>query len=131
MNDTEILQVLNSTGAALSDWLQKNFDPYVAIVITDKEVKIVRTEYGVPIPSKKLISEALRPYVETEGTSKFLTTDKGLAMIAAIQSGLLPEVDGGWDDTKFHLFWKKYQDFLDERDENGKIIRRGKAKRFR
>lgn len=130
MNDTEILQVLNSTGAALSDWLQKNFDPYVAIIITGKEVKIVRTEYGVPIPSKKLISEVLRPYAESEG-SRFLTTNKGLAMIAAIQSGLLPEVDGGWDDTKFHLFWEKYQGFLDERDENGKIIRRGKAKRFR
>lgn len=48
MKSEEIFEVLQTKGKELSDWLRKNFDPYVAIVITDSEVKIVRTEYGCP-----------------------------------------------------------------------------------
>ena len=39
---------LETKGKELSEWLKKNFDPYVAIVITDIEVKLIRTEYFVP-----------------------------------------------------------------------------------
>lgn len=46
---------------------------------------------------------------------KFVTTEKGLAVIAAIESELMPEVEGGWDDTKFNEFWEKYQSSLHER----------------
>lgn len=46
---------------------------------------------------------------------KYEITDKGLAVIAAIESGLMPEVEGGWDDTKFNEFWEKYQSSLHER----------------
>lgn len=48
MEKDEVFEVLQTKGKELSDWLRKNFDPYVAIVITDSEVKIVRTEYGCP-----------------------------------------------------------------------------------
>ena len=48
MNKEEIFKIISTKGKELSDWLKENFDPYVAIVITDEEVKIVRTEYGVP-----------------------------------------------------------------------------------
>lgn len=47
MNDKEF-DVLESKGKELSEWLKKNYDPYVAIVITDIEVKLIRTEYSVP-----------------------------------------------------------------------------------
>ena len=40
--------VLEAKGKELSEWLKKNFDPYVAIVITDIEVKLIRIEYSVP-----------------------------------------------------------------------------------
>lgn len=49
MKDSEVFDVLQTKAAELSEWLKNNFDPYVAIIITDTEVKIVRTEYGVPI----------------------------------------------------------------------------------
>lgn len=41
-------------------------------------------------------------------------TDKGIAIIAAIESGLLPEVEGGWDDTAFQKFWSLYEKMLAE-----------------
>lgn len=39
-------------------------------------------------------------------------TNKGIAVIAAIESGLLPKVDGGWDDTAFQKFWSLYEKML-------------------
>ena len=47
MNDKKF-DVLESKGKELSEWLKKNYDPYVTIVITDIEVKLIRTEYSVP-----------------------------------------------------------------------------------
>lgn len=44
MTQEEVFDILKTKGAELSDWLKKNFDPYVAIVITDTEVKIIRTD---------------------------------------------------------------------------------------
>lgn len=41
-------------------------------------------------------------------------TPKGLATIAAIESGLLPQVDGGWDNAKFKIFWEKLEKLLEE-----------------
>ena len=41
--------------------------------------------------------------------SEFQLTPKGLALTSAIESGLLPEVEGGWDDSKFNVFWEKYE----------------------
>lgn len=48
MEKNEVFEVLETKGKELSDWLKKNFDPYVAIVITDSTVKIVRDEMGIP-----------------------------------------------------------------------------------
>ena len=39
-----LLEELKEKTNELSEWLYKNFDPYTAIVITDTEVKIVRTD---------------------------------------------------------------------------------------
>ena len=39
-------------------------------------------------------------------------SNKGLAIKAAIESGMLPEVDGGWDDSVFNVFWEKYENYL-------------------
>ena len=34
---------------------------------------------------------------------------KGLAIIAAVESGLLPKIGNeGWDDSKFHIFWAMF-----------------------
>ncbi len=43
-----------------------------------------------------------------------LLTHKGLAVISAIQSGLCPETDKGWDTDGFEKFWAKYQEDLEE-----------------
>lgn len=42
----------------------------------------------------------------------FTITPKGLAQIAAIESGLCPEVEGGYDTDAFDKFWGAYQDEL-------------------
>lgn len=39
-------------------------------------------------------------------------TPKGLAVIAIIKSGLLPKVEGGWDDSKFNIFWNEFENSL-------------------
>ena len=45
-------------------------------------------------------------------------THKGLALIAAIETGLLPEIerDGiiGYDDELFSRFWNKYNALVEE-----------------
>lgn len=51
---------------------------------------------------------------------KFVTTEKGLALISAIKNELLPEVDGGWDDTVFKEFWERYQNSLHNRKRGDK-----------
>lgn len=49
MSNEEIFEVLQTKGKDLANWLKENFDPYVAIVITETEIKIIRTEFGYPI----------------------------------------------------------------------------------
>lgn len=44
--------------------------------------------------------------------SGFQLTPKALAITAAIESGLLPEVEGGWDDNKFNVFLLKFEKLL-------------------
>lgn len=44
-------------------------------------------------------------------------TNKGVAIVAAIESGLLPKVEGGWDDTAFQKFWSLYEKMLAEHCE--------------
>ena len=44
----------------------------------------------------------------------YFITIKGIATIAAIESGLLPEVDGGWDDTAFQIFWERLEYLIAE-----------------
>ena len=58
MNDKEVLEILNTKGRELSEWLKENFNPYTAIVITDTEVKIVTNEYCVPTTIKSENSDA-------------------------------------------------------------------------
>lgn len=45
-------------------------------------------------------------------------TQKGIAIVAAIESGLLPKTDNGWDDTAFEKFWEKYEKMLAEYYKN-------------
>lgn len=49
ITNEEIFEVLRNKGKVLSDWLKENFNPYVAIVITSGEVKIVQDIHGLPI----------------------------------------------------------------------------------
>ncbi len=49
MENEEILEVLRIKGKELSDWLAENFNPYAAIIITAKEIKIVEALHGLPI----------------------------------------------------------------------------------
>ena len=46
---------------------------------------------------------------------KVQITEKGYAVIIAIESGLLPRVVGGWDDTAFNKFWDAYSANLTKR----------------
>lgn len=36
-------------------------------------------------------------------------TPKGVALIAWIECGLAPEVEGGYDNDSFEKFWAKYE----------------------
>lgn len=45
-------------------------------------------------------------------STKPKVTPKGMAIVAAIESGLLPEMEDGWDDTVFQLFWDRFEDLL-------------------
>lgn len=40
---------------------------------------------------------------------KYQITEKGRAAVAAIKSGLCPQVEGGWDMDKFEKFWCLYE----------------------
>lgn len=42
---------------------------------------------------------------------------KGCALLAAIDAGLLPKIDGGWDDQAFEQFWRNFMDNLRKADE--------------
>ncbi len=41
-------------------------------------------------------------------------THKGIAVVSAIQSGLCPKIEGGWDTDAFEKFWEKYKSDLKE-----------------
>ena len=41
-------------------------------------------------------------------------TPKGIATMCAIESGLLPKVDGGWDDSHFNEFWELFEKVMVE-----------------
>ena len=43
-----------------------------------------------------------------------ILTPKGIAIMCAIDSGLLPEVVGGWDDSLFNIFWEKFEQAMDK-----------------
>ena len=43
---------------------------------------------------------------------KIFLTWRGLATYAAIESGLLPEVEGGWDNTAFERFLDLFEKLL-------------------
>lgn len=43
-----------------------------------------------------------------EREMKLNLTLKGFALLAARESGLIPKVKGGWDDTKFNKFWELF-----------------------
>ncbi len=46
---------------------------------------------------------------------EYRLTPKGLATIAAIDSRLLPELKGvSWDDSKFNVFWARFENLLEE-----------------
>ena len=49
-NNVPDIETLNVYGKKLSEWLKK-YGPYAAIVITDEEVKLIRSEYGAPTNS--------------------------------------------------------------------------------
>ena len=40
---------------------------------------------------------------------------KGLAVLAAVDAGILPKVNGGWDDTSFNKFWELFEKSLLEK----------------
>ena len=39
-------------------------------------------------------------------------TPKGLAVISAVQNGLAPAVEGGYDTDNFERFWKQLEEDL-------------------
>lgn len=50
----------------------------------------------------------VRPVVDYNPTN----TLKGRAVVAAIDAGLLPKIDGGWNDTGFIRFWELFEPVL-------------------
>lgn len=51
---------------------------------------------------------------------KMQLTDKGLAVVLAIENGLCPRTDDGWDITRFEKFWDEYQKQLTENQVTNK-----------
>ena len=43
---------------------------------------------------------------------KIRLTEKGLAVLAAIECGLCPKVEGGYNTEKFDEFWDLYEKML-------------------
>lgn len=41
----------------------------------------------------------------------------GRALMAAVDSGLVPETDDGWDDTVFLRFWESFEPYLQKEIE--------------
>ena len=41
-------------------------------------------------------------------------TPKGIAVVDAIDAGLLPKTEDGWDDSAFEVFWEKFSLHLEE-----------------
>lgn len=64
------------------------------------------------ISKSKKLDEKIKHLDEPREKPNCYLTDKGLAVTAAVESGLLPRVDGGWDDTKFNEFWQRYEELL-------------------
>lgn len=53
--------------------------------------------------------------VEEQQTSKRpILTPKGIAIMCAIDSRLLPEVVGGWDDSLFNIFWDQFEQSMEK-----------------
>ena len=52
---------------------------------------------------------------------------KACALLAAVEAGLCPRVEGGWDTDAFERFWEIYQDKLSkqgrkESDDSGEVL---------
>lgn len=86
------------------------FNTLSGIIVTNKNILERRQEM-----SKKWrgCGIAVMPNGETVPVA---LTNKGIAMVAAVESGLLQRVKGGWDDTKFNKFWERYEKMLAQRD---------------
>lgn len=84
----------------------------IKVEIEGKEYKLSYWEWLAYANQRKLnkIEQKLDLSVSLHSSS--VLTGKGLALIAAIESGLLPQIEGGWDETKFEVFWKKYEEAL-------------------
>lgn len=46
-------------------------------------------------------------------------TTKGIALLAAIEAGICPKVDEGYNTDAFELFWSKFETELAKKRENG------------
>ena len=45
-------------------------------------------------------------------TSRLAISDKGLAILAAVDCGLIPKTETGVDTSQFEMFWSLYQENL-------------------
>ena len=49
MDNEEVFKILNTKCKKLQDWLKANFSPYTTLVITGSEIRIMVTDYCLPI----------------------------------------------------------------------------------
>lgn len=50
--------------------------------------------------------------------NRVVLTHRGVATIAAVESGLLPETENGWDNAAFDMFWDRYLSNLENYRQN-------------
>lgn len=83
----------------------------IPVTIEGKKYKLSYFEWLAYISQKKIdrIEKKL-----SKAKIELSSTLKGIAITAAIESGLLPKVDGGWDDSNFKVFWDKFEKALKE-----------------
>lgn len=49
-----------------------------------------------------------------EATRMIRLTPKGIAVLSAVDAGMLPRAENGWDTSQFDAFWEDFTDRLEE-----------------
>ena len=60
----------------------------------------------------RIIEERAAEFIRAADSALAKLSPKGKALLAAIDTGLLPETEKGWDDEPFNRFWYRFSQDL-------------------